>query len=101
MACSSLCRYQLFEEAGTDIGQLLTAKKTIAEKKSGMPLGLSKAIARISGGLYIVTATKGASRSAMVASWVAQVCTALSHTTVQCGVFWLGLYVPLGLSRHC
>jgi len=54
-------------------------KKTIAEKKSSMPLGLSKALARISGGLYIVTATKGASRSAMVASWVSQVrhCTEL------------------------
>ena len=38
-----------------------------------MPVSVAKAIARISGGLYIVTAVKGSSKGAMVASWVAQV----------------------------
>eukprot|EP00270_Netrium_digitus_P007188 TRINITY_DN2093_c0_g1_i1.p1 TRINITY_DN2093_c0_g1~~TRINITY_DN2093_c0_g1_i1.p1 ORF type:complete len:652 (+),score=178.64 TRINITY_DN2093_c0_g1_i1:50-2005(+) len=64
--------YQLYEEEGTDIGQMLSQKKTIEKKKSSMPLSIAKAIARISGGLYIVSAQKGASRGAMVASWVSQ-----------------------------
>ncbi|CAM6100511.1 unnamed protein product [Calypogeia fissa] len=64
--------YQEFEEAGTDLGQLLTQKVTIENKKLNMPLDVAKAIARVSGGLYVVTATKGTSRGAMVASWVSQ-----------------------------
>lgn len=64
--------YQEYEEAGTDVGQLLTKQKAMADKRSGMPLGVSKAIARVSGGLYVVTATRGASRGAMIASWVSQ-----------------------------
>eukprot|EP00271_Cylindrocystis_brebissonii_P015938 TRINITY_DN3901_c0_g1_i1.p1 TRINITY_DN3901_c0_g1~~TRINITY_DN3901_c0_g1_i1.p1 ORF type:complete len:647 (-),score=109.74 TRINITY_DN3901_c0_g1_i1:509-2449(-) len=64
--------YQEFEEAGTDLGQLLTQKKTMEAKKSGMPLNVAKAIARVSGGLYVVTAAKGVSKGAMVASWVSQ-----------------------------
>ena len=62
----------MFEEAGTDLGQVLVQKKVREEKRS-MPLSVAKAIARISGGLYIVTAVKGTSKGAMVASWVAQV----------------------------
>lgn len=63
----------MFEEAGTDLGQLLTQKKVIAAKKANMPADVAKAIGRISGGLYVVTAQKGVSRSAMIASWVSQV----------------------------
>ncbi|KAG0587056.1 hypothetical protein KC19_2G137700 [Ceratodon purpureus] len=64
--------YQLFEEAGTDLGQQLTQKKVIEAKKLNMPVDVAKAIGRISGGLYVVTAQKGVSRSAMIASWVSQ-----------------------------
>ncbi|KAL2650645.1 hypothetical protein R1flu_018773 [Riccia fluitans] len=64
--------YQLYEEAGTDLGQYLTQKKAIAEKKANLPMDVAKAIGRISGGLYVVTAFKGASRGAMIASWVSQ-----------------------------
>jgi len=63
----------MFEEAGTDLGQLLTQKKVIAAKKANMPADVAKAIGRISGGLYVVSAQKGVSRSAMIASWVSQV----------------------------
>ncbi|CAM6103512.1 unnamed protein product [Calypogeia fissa] len=65
--------YQEYEEAGNDLGQLLTQKVTIENKKLNMPLDVAKAIlTRVSGGLYVVTATKGTSRGAMVASWVSQ-----------------------------
>ncbi len=67
--------YQRFEEAGTDLGQILNRKKTIALMKS-LDGDLDKALGRISGGLYVVTASQGKQnnqrRSAMVASWVAQ-----------------------------
>jgi len=65
--------YQLFEESGTDLAQALTQKDTIAKKKAAMSPDVSKALARVSGGLYIVTAGQGTgARGAMVASWVAQ-----------------------------
>eukprot|EP00475_Leptophrys_vorax_P024740 TRINITY_DN34220_c0_g1_i1.p1 TRINITY_DN34220_c0_g1~~TRINITY_DN34220_c0_g1_i1.p1 ORF type:complete len:693 (-),score=42.91 TRINITY_DN34220_c0_g1_i1:347-2314(-) len=64
--------YQAFEEAGTDVGQTLTQKAAREETRRSMPLNVAKAIARVSGGLYVVTAAKGASRSAMIASWVSQ-----------------------------
>jgi flavin reductase (DIM6/NTAB) family NADH-FMN oxidoreductase RutF len=64
--------YQLFEEAGTDLGQLLTQSKVIQAKKLNMPVDIAKAIGRVSGGLYVVTAQKGVSKSAMIASWVSQ-----------------------------
>ena len=82
--------YQRCEEAGTDLGQLLTREKTIAAMKA-LDGDLDKALGRVSGGLYVVTArqedtgTDGgatgpasaaasatARSSAMVASWVAQ-----------------------------
>lgn len=53
--------------------QVLTAKETIAKKKAAMPADIAKGIARISSGLYIVTAQQEGARSAMVASWVTQV----------------------------
>jgi flavin reductase (DIM6/NTAB) family NADH-FMN oxidoreductase RutF len=67
--------YQRCEEAGTDLGQRLTREKTIAAMKS-LDGDLDKALGRLSGGLYVVTARQGegeATRSgAMVASWVSQ-----------------------------
>ena len=67
--------YQRCEEAGTDLGQLLTKARTIAAMKA-LDGDLDKALGRLSGGLYVVTALQSdgnTSRSgAMVASWVSQ-----------------------------
>ncbi len=63
--------YQQCEEAGTDLGQLLTKDKAIKQMKS-LDSDLDKALGRISGGLYIITARKGDFSSAMLASWVTQ-----------------------------
>ncbi len=63
--------YQLCEESGTDLGQLLTREKLVKQMKA-LDHDLDKAIGRISGGLYIITATKGDVKSAMLASWVSQ-----------------------------
>ena len=67
--------YQRCEESGTDLGQILMRKKSIEALRS-IDANLDKALGRISGGLYIVTASQGdgdARRSgAMVASWVSQ-----------------------------
>ena len=67
--------YQLCEEAGTDLGQLLTRDKAIAAMKS-LDGDLDKALGRLSGGLYVVTARQGEGENlrsgAMVASWVSQ-----------------------------
>jgi flavorubredoxin/flavin reductase (DIM6/NTAB) family NADH-FMN oxidoreductase RutF len=68
--------YQRCEEAGTDLGQLLTKAKTIAAMKA-LDGDLDRALGRLSGGLYVVTARQsdgeGGTRSgAMVASWVSQ-----------------------------
>ncbi|GAX73438.1 hypothetical protein CEUSTIGMA_g890.t1 [Chlamydomonas eustigma] len=64
--------YQGFEEAGTDLAQALIAKDSIAAKKAAMPADVAKALARLSSGLYVVTAAHNNARSAMVASWVSQ-----------------------------
>ena len=63
---------QGFEEAGTDMAQLLTAKDVMAKKKAAMSAGVAKALARLSSGLYVVTAANNSARGAMIASWVAQ-----------------------------
>ncbi|MGL5806102.1 MAG: diflavin flavoprotein [Xenococcaceae cyanobacterium] len=63
--------YQLCEEAGVDFGQWLNRKRSIEERK-GFDNDLEKAIGRISGGLYIITAKKGEVSGAMLASWVSQ-----------------------------
>jgi len=63
--------YQLCDEAGTDLGQWLTRDRSIKQMKS-LDGDLDKALGRISGGLYIITAKKGEASSAMLASWVAQ-----------------------------
>jgi flavin reductase (DIM6/NTAB) family NADH-FMN oxidoreductase RutF len=64
--------YQLCEEAGTDMGQWLTRDRAVKQMKA-LDNDLDKALGRISGGLYIITARKGGVSSAMLASWVAQV----------------------------
>ncbi|MBE9191506.1 diflavin flavoprotein [Gloeocapsopsis crepidinum LEGE 06123] len=63
--------YQRCEEAGTDLGQWLTRDRSIKVMKS-LDADLDKALGRISGGLYIITAKKGDASSAMLASWVTQ-----------------------------
>ena len=77
--------YQRCEESGTDLGQFLTKEKTIAAMKS-LDGDLDKALGRISGGLYVVTASQGEGdglrRSAMVASWVSQASFAPPGLTV-------------------
>jgi flavorubredoxin/flavin reductase (DIM6/NTAB) family NADH-FMN oxidoreductase RutF len=64
--------YQLCEEAGTDMGQWLTRDRAVKQMKA-LDNDLDKALGRISGGLYIITAQKGDVSSAMLASWVSQV----------------------------
>jgi flavorubredoxin/flavin reductase (DIM6/NTAB) family NADH-FMN oxidoreductase RutF len=63
--------YQLCDEAGTDLGQLVNRKETIKQMKA-IDADLDKALGRVAGGLYIITAAKGEVKSAMLASWVAQ-----------------------------
>jgi flavorubredoxin/flavin reductase (DIM6/NTAB) family NADH-FMN oxidoreductase RutF len=63
--------YQLCEEAGTDLGQILTRDRNI-QKIKAIDNELEKALGRISTGLYIITAQKGDLKSAMLASWVSQ-----------------------------
>ncbi|MCM1983609.1 diflavin flavoprotein [Lyngbya confervoides] len=63
--------YQLCEEAGTDFGQMLGMKQKI-QKAKAQDNQLQKALGRLSGGLYILTAQKGDVKGAMLASWVAQ-----------------------------
>lgn len=68
----SQSQYQQFEEAGTDLAQSLSQKDSIARKKQAMCADVAKALARISSGLYVVTAAHNNARSAMIASWVSQ-----------------------------
>jgi len=56
------------------LGQLLTKAKAIQKMKS-LDGDLDKALGRLSGGLYIITAQKGDASSAMLASWVSQAST--------------------------
>jgi flavorubredoxin/flavin reductase (DIM6/NTAB) family NADH-FMN oxidoreductase RutF len=63
--------YKLCEEAGTDLGQWLGRDRSIKAMKS-LGADLDKALGRITGGLYIITAKKGDVKSAMLASWVSQ-----------------------------
>ena len=63
--------YQLCNEAGTDLGQWLTRDRTVKQMKS-LDGELDRALGRLSGGLYIITAKKGDISSAMLASWVSQ-----------------------------
>jgi flavorubredoxin/flavin reductase (DIM6/NTAB) family NADH-FMN oxidoreductase RutF len=62
---------QVGEEAGLDLGQWLTRDRTLKQLKA-FDSDMEKALGRISGGLYIITAQKGEISSAMLASWVTQ-----------------------------
>lgn len=53
------------------MAQSLT-KKDLMEKKRTMSPDVATALARLSSGLYVVTAANASARSAMIASWVAQ-----------------------------
>lgn len=70
-AAASEATDQLCDEAGIDLGQWLTRDRSIKQMKS-LDGDLDKALGRLSGGLYIITAKKGGASSAMLASWVAQ-----------------------------
>ena len=63
--------YKICEEAGTDLGQLLSRKQNIKQIKA-FDNNLETALGRISSGLYIITAKKGEITGAMLASWVSQ-----------------------------
>lgn len=63
---------QGIEEAGTRLAQVLTKKESIAKMKASMPAEVAKSLARVSGGLYVITAANKTARGAMLASWVAQ-----------------------------
>jgi flavorubredoxin/flavin reductase (DIM6/NTAB) family NADH-FMN oxidoreductase RutF len=62
---------QRCDESGTDLGQALSKDAAIQKMKS-LDGGLDKALGRLSGGLYVITAKRGEAVSAMLASWVAQ-----------------------------
>jgi flavorubredoxin/flavin reductase (DIM6/NTAB) family NADH-FMN oxidoreductase RutF len=66
--------YQLCDEAGIDLGQWLTRDRAVKQMKA-LDNELDKALGRLSGGLYIITAQKGDASSAMLASWVSQAST--------------------------
>ncbi len=66
--------FQLCDEAGIDLGQWLTRDRTVKQMKA-LDNDLDKALGRLSGGLYIITAQKGDASSGMLASWVAQAST--------------------------
>ncbi|AGY57630.1 diflavin flavoprotein [Gloeobacter kilaueensis] len=63
--------YKLCEESGTDMAQWLTRDRTVQQMKA-VSVNLDKAMGRLSGGLYVITARKGDLKSAMLASWVSQ-----------------------------
>ncbi len=63
--------YQICEESGVDLGQIFSQKTKIKKVKS-VDNDLSKAMGRLSGGLYIITASKSETKGAMLASWVSQ-----------------------------
>eukprot|EP00899_Mesostigma_viride_P006094 jgi/Mesvir1/15486/Mv20021-RA.2 len=63
--------YQQFEEYGLRLGQNLMGKASMLKKKD-LDNDMIKALGRVSGGLYVITAGKAGARSAMIASWVSQ-----------------------------
>ena len=48
--------------------QALTQKESVAKKKAAMSADIAKALARLSSGLYVVTADSKGARGAMVRS---------------------------------
>lgn len=69
---TALLGLQGIEEAGTRLAQTLTKKESIAKMKASMAPEIAKSLARVSGGLYVITAANKSARGAMLASWVAQ-----------------------------
>lgn len=69
---TALLGVQGIEEAGTRLAQTLTKKESIAKMKASMAPEIAKSLARVSGGLYVITAANKSARGAMLASWVAQ-----------------------------
>lgn len=63
--------FQLCDESGIDLGQWLTRDRAVKQMKA-LDNDLDKALGRLSGGLYIITAKKAEASSAMLASWVSQ-----------------------------
>ena len=63
---------QGYEEAGTDLAQALTQKDKIARTKAAMSPEIARALARLSSGLYVVTAAHSNARGAMV--WSQRCC---------------------------
>ena len=51
---------QGYEEAGTDLAQLLNKKETITAQKAAMSPDIAKALAKLANGLYVVTAAHSA-----------------------------------------
>ncbi len=62
---------QVCDEAGIDLGQWLTRDRALKQMKA-LDTDLDRALGRLSGGLYMITAKKGDVSSAMLASWVTQ-----------------------------
>jgi flavorubredoxin/flavin reductase (DIM6/NTAB) family NADH-FMN oxidoreductase RutF len=67
----SSAMFQLCDESGIDLGQWLTRDRAVKQMKA-LDNDLDKALGRLSGGLYIITAKKAEASSAMLASWVSQ-----------------------------
>lgn len=63
--------YKLCEESGTDLAQWLSREQAIQQMKA-VDVNVDKAMGRLSGGLYVISALKGDLKSAMLASWVSQ-----------------------------
>ncbi|APB34274.1 putative flavoprotein [Gloeomargarita lithophora Alchichica-D10] len=63
--------YQRAEEAGTDLGQWVNRDRAIQQMKA-LDNDLDRALGRLSGGLYIITAEQEQRSGAMLASWVTQ-----------------------------
>eukprot|EP00929_Paragymnodinium_shiwhaense_P098058 TRINITY_DN595_c0_g2_i3.p1 TRINITY_DN595_c0_g2~~TRINITY_DN595_c0_g2_i3.p1 ORF type:complete len:712 (+),score=190.03 TRINITY_DN595_c0_g2_i3:83-2137(+) len=67
-------RIMAYEEVGMQIGKKMTVK-TKKSKQAEMDKDMWKALGRINGSLYVVTAEKMGIRHAMIASWVSPAST--------------------------
>lgn len=73
---------QVCEESGTDLAQLVLRRKRREDQVNKVPgaqpvvggTGAQSALGRVVGSLCVVTARDGDAESAMLASWVSQVC---------------------------
>lgn len=60
-----------WEERGSEFGQVLVRDRNLKQVKA-LDVNMERALGRISNGLYIITSEKNGTKSAMLASWVAQ-----------------------------